>query len=224
MKHGLMINPEVAWGLFEEGGTELGINYKSWQVGSCFQGVKMIPPGLHFLHYCSSNLIYKCVSLTAWVNQELATRLQLLLGCMCAIKSHFITNLCRNLRFISKGLTYFFLPLYALDILLEKHHQQQPLNELAGEASAGPDLYLGLIAVLYQQLGEIPTDFSVDIVSQDNYLTSTLQDFFQFASGPGVDGTLQKGAEKFKAHLTTEVDPDDCDPVVVLLPERITLD
>uniref|UniRef100_A0AAZ3SE64 Protein AAR2 homolog n=1 Tax=Oncorhynchus tshawytscha TaxID=74940 RepID=A0AAZ3SE64_ONCTS len=154
-------------------GTELGINYKSWQVGSCFQGVKMIPPGLHFLHYCSSNLIYKCVSLTAWVNQELATRLQLLLGCM---------------------------------------------------SSAGPDLYLGLIAVLYQQLGEIPTDFSVDIVSQDNYLTSTLQDFFQFASGPGVDGTLQKGAEKFKAHLTTEVDPDDCDPVVVLLPERITLD
>ncbi|XP_055788838.1 protein AAR2 homolog [Salvelinus fontinalis] len=89
--------------------------------------------------------------------------------------------------------------------------------------SDSPDLYLGLIAVLYQQLGEIPTDFSVDIVSQDNYLT-TLQDFFQFASGPGVDGTLRKRAEKFKAHLTTEVDPDDCDPVVVLLPEKITLD
>ncbi|KAL0159001.1 hypothetical protein M9458_047077, partial [Cirrhinus mrigala] len=37
------------------------------------------------------------------------------------------------------------------------------------------DLYLGLIAVLYHQLGEIPPDFFVDIVSQNNFLTSTLQ-------------------------------------------------
>lgn len=37
------------------------------------------------------------------------------------------------------------------------------------------ELFLGLIAVLYHQLGEIPPDFFVDIVSQDNFLTSTLQ-------------------------------------------------
>jgi len=37
------------------------------------------------------------------------------------------------------------------------------------------ELYLGLIGVLYHQLGEIPPDFFVDIVSQDNFLTSTLQ-------------------------------------------------
>lgn len=37
------------------------------------------------------------------------------------------------------------------------------------------DLFLGLIAVLYHQLGEIPPDFFVDIVSQNNFLTSTLQ-------------------------------------------------
>lgn len=37
------------------------------------------------------------------------------------------------------------------------------------------ELYLGLIAVLYHQLGEIPPDFFVDIVSQKNFLTSTLQ-------------------------------------------------
>lgn len=37
------------------------------------------------------------------------------------------------------------------------------------------ELYLELIAVLYHQLGEIPTDFFVDIVSQDNFLTATLQ-------------------------------------------------
>lgn len=57
------MDPDVARRLFEEGatlvllgvpqGTELGIDYKSWQVGPRFRGVKMIPPGLHFLHYCS---------------------------------------------------------------------------------------------------------------------------------------------------------------------------
>lgn len=59
------MDPDVARRLFEEGaflvllgvpkGTELGIDCKSWQVGHRFKGVKMIPPGLHFLHYCSAN-------------------------------------------------------------------------------------------------------------------------------------------------------------------------
>lgn len=34
-------------------GTEFGIDYNTWQVGPKFQGVKMIPPGIHFLHYSS---------------------------------------------------------------------------------------------------------------------------------------------------------------------------
>lgn len=61
-------------------------------------------------------------------------------------------------------------------------------------------------------------------------LSGFLQDFFQFASGPGVDGTLRKRAEKFKAHLTKkfnwdfEADLDDCAPVVVELPEGFTVD
>lgn len=37
------------------------------------------------------------------------------------------------------------------------------------------ELFLGLISVLYHQLGEIPPDFFVDIVSQNNFLTTTLQ-------------------------------------------------
>lgn len=59
------MDPDVARRLFEEGatlvllgvpqGTELGIDCKSWVVGPRFKGVKMIPPGLHFLHYCSIN-------------------------------------------------------------------------------------------------------------------------------------------------------------------------
>lgn len=49
--------------LFEEGGflvflgvpegTEFGIDLKSWNTGGKFRGVKMIPPGLHFIFYSS---------------------------------------------------------------------------------------------------------------------------------------------------------------------------
>jgi len=28
-----------------------GIDYKSWQIGPKFKGVKFIPPGLHFIYY-----------------------------------------------------------------------------------------------------------------------------------------------------------------------------
>lgn len=59
------MDPDVALGLFEEGatlvllgvpeGTELGLDYKSWGVGPRFRGIKMIPPGIHFLHYSPAN-------------------------------------------------------------------------------------------------------------------------------------------------------------------------
>lgn len=61
----LDMDPDVARNLFVEGatlvllgvprGTELGIDCKTWQVGPKFRGVKMIPPGLHFLHFSSVN-------------------------------------------------------------------------------------------------------------------------------------------------------------------------
>ncbi|KAM3871943.1 protein AAR2 homolog [Diretmus argenteus] len=381
------MDPDVARRLFEEGatlvllgvpqGTELGIDYKSWQVGPRFRGVKMIPPGLHFLHYCSVNspscggetgpktglfltlkpreillanwdpkeedlnfsaskneeevrriranlqdldpflgpypyeVMRKWVALTDRLTQEVASELQPLSGRVCAFsdvipelqlmhtKDREEQNLPRNdtacqsmregldklprmkqregteLRFshIPKqtyppGATpaqitqYSMDQSYALETLLEKHHKLQPLNVLGelqfafvcfiiGNVYEGfehwkdllallcrseeamrsrKDLYLGLIAVLYHQLGEVPPDFFVDIVSQNNFLTSTLQDFFQFAIGPGVDGTLRKRAEKFKAHLTKkfrwdfDADLEDCAPVVVELPEGVTLD
>ena len=34
-------------------GTEFGIDYNSWNVGPNFKGVKMIPPGVHFVYYRS---------------------------------------------------------------------------------------------------------------------------------------------------------------------------
>ncbi|NXJ11471.1 AAR2 protein, partial [Odontophorus gujanensis] len=91
-------------------------------------------------------------------------------------------------------------------------------------------LYTNLIFVLYHQLNEIPSDFFVDIVSQDNFLTSTLQVFFSYACNADVDRALRKKAEKFKAHLTKkfkwdfDAEPDDCAPVVVDLPEGVLVD
>lgn len=32
-------------------GTEIGIDLKSWNAGDKFKGIKMIPPGLHFIYY-----------------------------------------------------------------------------------------------------------------------------------------------------------------------------
>ncbi|XP_064402615.1 protein AAR2 homolog [Halichondria panicea] len=55
------MDPELAKKLFHEGatlvildvpqGTEFGIDYNSWTVGPKFKGVKMIPPGFHFVFY-----------------------------------------------------------------------------------------------------------------------------------------------------------------------------
>lgn len=32
-------------------GTDIGIDMKSWNTGNNFKGIKMIPPGVHFVHY-----------------------------------------------------------------------------------------------------------------------------------------------------------------------------
>lgn len=32
-------------------GTEFGIDLKSWNTADRFKGVKMIPPGFHYVHY-----------------------------------------------------------------------------------------------------------------------------------------------------------------------------
>lgn len=55
------LDQETALQLFNNGGTlvfldvpegtEFGIDYNSWTVGSRFRGVKMIPPGIHFVYY-----------------------------------------------------------------------------------------------------------------------------------------------------------------------------
>lgn len=60
------MDQKVAKKLFEEGAflvlldvpekVEFGIDYNCWNVGPLFKGVKMIPPGLHFVFYRSATV------------------------------------------------------------------------------------------------------------------------------------------------------------------------
>lgn len=55
------MDADTARNLFHEGGvlyvtnvplgTEFGIDYNSWNTAEKFRGVKMIPPGLHFIFF-----------------------------------------------------------------------------------------------------------------------------------------------------------------------------
>lgn len=55
------MDQELAKKLFKEGGflivlgvpigTEFGVDLKSWETAERFMGVKMIPPGLHYVYY-----------------------------------------------------------------------------------------------------------------------------------------------------------------------------
>uniref|UniRef100_A0A3P9CMD4 Protein AAR2 homolog n=1 Tax=Maylandia zebra TaxID=106582 RepID=A0A3P9CMD4_9CICH len=87
---------------------------------------------------------------------------------------------------------------------------------LRGSILKRKDLYLGLIAVLYHPAGEIPPDFLLTLYLKT---TSLPPRFFPVAIG-----------KKFKAHLTKKFrwdfdsDLDDCEPVVVELPEGVTVD
>lgn len=55
------MDPQTAKVLFEQGamfiimdfpeGAEFSIDYNTWTVGSNFKGVKMIPPGIHFISF-----------------------------------------------------------------------------------------------------------------------------------------------------------------------------
>lgn len=59
------MDPDQARAYFEQGGTvllldlppgsEFGIDYSSWTTGPKFKGVKMIPPGLHFVYWSASS-------------------------------------------------------------------------------------------------------------------------------------------------------------------------
>uniref|UniRef100_A0A672NLL8 Protein AAR2 homolog n=1 Tax=Sinocyclocheilus grahami TaxID=75366 RepID=A0A672NLL8_SINGR len=205
---GTDMDPEVARGLFEEGatlvllgvpqGSVLGLDYKPWTLGRRFRGVKMIPPGLHFLN-----------------SNEACGDIGPKTGLLLSLKPREVLVAHWNQR--EDDLEFTWDPeeitqcnmdrRYALNSVLERHYKEQPhgvLGELqfalvcflmgnvceffehwkslqalpcrSEEAvKERKELYPGLIAVLCHQLGEIPPHFFVDIVLQNDFLPSTLQ-------------------------------------------------
>uniref|UniRef100_A0A673J7F2 Protein AAR2 homolog n=1 Tax=Sinocyclocheilus rhinocerous TaxID=307959 RepID=A0A673J7F2_9TELE len=277
---GTDMDPEVARGLFEVGatlvllgvpqGSVLGLGYKTWTLGPRFRGVKMIPPGLHFL-----NSNEACGDIGPKTGLFLSLKPRELLVAHWNQREDELEFSMRSASSGTQRRPSAYGPTsenwtptqitqcnmdrsYALNSVLERHYKEQPLGVL-GELQFAlvcflvgnvyeafehwkslqallcrseeamkerKDLYPGLIAVLCHQLGEIPPHFFVDIVSQNDFLPSTLQ----FASSPGVDSTLRKRAEQFQVHLTKrfrwdfDADLDECAPVLVELPAGVTLD
>ncbi len=89
-----------------------------------------------------------------------------------------------------------------------------------------PDIFSLFISVLHFQLREIPSDFFVDIVSNDNFLTSNLRVFFDnLKESTGAQVALREKGFKFKKSLTRHfkwnfnvVHNDEDEPVVVEMP------
>ncbi|KAG8446199.1 hypothetical protein GDO86_013884 [Hymenochirus boettgeri] len=373
------MDPELARQLFFEGatlvilgvpeGSEFGIDYNSWQVGPKFKGVKMVPPGVHFIHYSvvgkggglgetsprSSMFLHleqrdirllnwdpqeelmfaappeeaeklrenlpsldpflgpypyqsmrRWVSLSNHIKKDSVMRLQPVCGTIfsfpevipieamthtedraqhnlpryddvCQSYKEGIARLPKMKQKEGTEIRFSCIPSkmypdnatpaevtqhsmdlsYALGQLLEKNYPGNPLELLPelqfsfvcfllGNVYEGfeqwknlvnllcraesfslqhPDLYIEVISVLYHQLAQVPTDFFIDIVSQDNFLTSTLQVLFSFLCSPMTSQTLRKKAIRFRAYLTKtfqwdfEEEPDDCAPLIVNLPE-----
>lgn len=79
------------------------------------------------------------------------------------------------------------------------------------------------LTIFHYQLKEIPTDFFVDITSDNNFLQSTLQVFFENVKCSDTDEKFKKFADSFRKSLTNtykwdfESVPDEDLPVIVEL-------
>ncbi|CAI9737919.1 Hypothetical predicted protein [Octopus vulgaris] len=371
------MDQETAQLLFKEGaifilldvplGTEFGIDYNCWDVGPKFKGVKMIPPGVHFIYYSAKNKegqvaprtgffhefkqreiilrkwdplnedikaeeanpdvmesyeinkqeldqylapypydnYKKWVSLTNHITSDLLTSLhaeEVKVSSVTALKSEKSDSLsraadrlkssepvrdvsqeCQSIKEAESHLSklqfapdssvqYHAVPRkypagaspadvtkysldssYALTTMIESCYNNKELLLLGelqisfvcfiiGQVYDGfeqwkklvsvlstaqravvtyQNLYMQCIKVLYFQLKEIPEDFFVDILSQQNFLTDTLYEFFLNINNEEVSDELRKRGAKFKANLTETFkwdfsrEPDEYAPVVV---------
>ncbi|OQR71459.1 hypothetical protein BIW11_10982 [Tropilaelaps mercedesae] len=82
--------------------------------------------------------------------------------------------------------------------------------------------FLAFISLLHFQLKEVPSDFFVDIVSRENFLTDCLSKFFRnIADSVPANGLLRNKAERFRLHLTRtfkwdfDREPDEDQPQIV---------
>lgn len=373
MASGSKIDPDTAKALFDEGaalillnvppGTEFGIDYNSWNTGKRFKGVKMIPPGVHFVYYSAVNIssrdsaprtgffhffkpreivikrweqgiedfvdvmvtdsteeeekshlreydpflgaypyesLKRWVSLTNLISEDIVAQLSPLSGKIASVAQLVPDMATRTtadrkllaeankellksknpedhlpqmhrepgteIRFSQiskqnypegatpKEITKHSLDhTFTLDKLLQESYPTDNLGVLAElqlafvcfligqvydafdqwkklvnllcsciEAMAThSQLYSSLVTILHFQLREIPSDFFVDIVSSNNFLTVTLRDLFMNLQQSTAEGALKEKGRKFKKNLTKQFnwdfdeEPDDEAPVVV---------
>ena len=89
-------------------------------------------------------------------------------------------------------------------------------------------LYLQFLSVLHFHLKEIPHDFFVDIVTQNNFLVATLGTFFSNLSSGDASADLKKRGELFRENLEKRFHwnfgdaNDDEQPVVVVCSDDVT--
>nr|XP_022325747.1 protein AAR2 homolog isoform X2 [Crassostrea virginica] len=82
-------------------------------------------------------------------------------------------------------------------------------------------LFSNFIGMIHFHIQETPEDFFVDILSENNFLTSTLQEFFSNLDNLPSDSELRKRGLKFRDYLTQKFkwdftsEPDDYAPTVV---------
>lgn len=371
------MDQETAKILFREGGTllflgmpegsEFGIDYNSWTVGPKFRGVKMIPPGIHFIYYSSrsptgdtaprTGFFYdfkqrellikkwdkynedvlpddetteeekegymsslrdqdkflgpypyenykKWVSMTTYLSSELVTQLQPVCGSITSV-TQFQTKSSNSksrreeaeaqkqldhkepstsdsnsskpelpkldtipgteIRFTkiprrypesaspSEITKYSMDSTYALRTMINTAYNKKEtlllgeiqfsficfligqvydafdqwkslVHMMCGSVEAlncSTDLYMNFISMLHFQVQDIPEDFFVDIVSTNNFLTSTLQEFFSNLEDGNGESKLRQRGLKFRDHLTKKFkwdftsEPDEYAPVIV---------
>ncbi|XP_071174699.1 protein AAR2 homolog isoform X2 [Mytilus edulis] len=148
----------------------------------------------------------------------------------CSMDSTYIleTLLKENLNSIEKDLlgeVQFSFICFLIGQVFDGFDQWKKLVHLLCSSESAltnhTQLFLDFIGVLYFQVHEIPEDFFVDIVSQSNFLTTTLQEFFSNVDCSSADQSLKRKCRKFKEHLTSKFrwdfdsEPDEYAPVVV---------
>uniref|UniRef100_A0A3P9CK24 Protein AAR2 homolog n=1 Tax=Maylandia zebra TaxID=106582 RepID=A0A3P9CK24_9CICH len=191
----------------------------------------------------------KWVSLTDRISEEMAKTCSLSQCRVCHLSdvipelqfTHTKTEHERGLRFLSSpkktyppgatpaeitkcsmDLSYALETVKSTDIYMEV--PPRSAVPLRGSILKRKDLYLGLIAVLYHPAGEIPPDFLLTLYLKTTSLPPRCR--YMHKSDYSVCHLIKK----FKAHLTKKFrwdfdsDLDDCEPVVVELPEGVTVD
>jgi len=323
------LSPEAAQRLYQEGGflvvtqlppgTEFGIDLYSWNTGEKFLGVKMIPPGLHFVYYStlgqgsagpqlaprtgffhmfhrgdvlvkrydksSEELVdvgddevarvreglkdmdsrlgpyplkqwKKWVSLSNRITEESLLRLQPKTGTVCAVTQvasgggddggHVetdpearinYTNISRDRHpagCSAKEITEHAMDAsYRLEMFVSDHvaaeevlvelqfsflcflvaqnydsfeqwkHLVALLCTCVKAMSKFPDLFISFMADLHFQMQEVPEDFFVDIISENNFLVSSLSDLFaNVREHEDMAPQLRQKAISFENHLT----------------------